>query len=218
MSPDPYFPNSWLLSWKRPIYEPVRCLGSKLDLNFATAFRKVKSSPKTSATRLISSTGVRADVLERSREPYRLAWFRGVFPNKRNKPDTRDFALYRSGWRTREVRCRQRPPDAPGPEPWAIDRASNRQGLRQRPAAPHLWRSSSGLIVQRVDAVRTRQTRPVTDLATKARSKADMRPSRSGPQRKWSPTTKVASPCPQPRLSRAPARIAAISAHYSMET
>src|SRR6202047_1427693 len=58
MSPEPNLPNSYLLSWNSPIYDPVRCLGSKPDSTLATAFMKVKSRPKASDARLISSTGV----------------------------------------------------------------------------------------------------------------------------------------------------------------
>src|SRR3954464_14306941 len=58
MSPEPNFLNSYLLSWNSPIYDPVRCLGSKPDSTLATAFMKVKSRPKASDARLISSTGV----------------------------------------------------------------------------------------------------------------------------------------------------------------
>src|SRR2546429_9213953 len=56
--PEPNLLNSYLLSWNRPIYDPVRCLGSKLDSILATAFMKLKSRPKASEARLISSTGV----------------------------------------------------------------------------------------------------------------------------------------------------------------
>ena len=58
MSPEPNLLNSYLLSWNRPIYDPVRCLGSKPDSILATAFMKLKSRPKASEARLISSTGV----------------------------------------------------------------------------------------------------------------------------------------------------------------
>ena len=34
--PDPYFSNSRLLSWNKPIYDPVRCLGSKPDSIFCS--------------------------------------------------------------------------------------------------------------------------------------------------------------------------------------
>src|SRR6266404_5701204 len=56
--PEPNLLNSYLLSWNRPIYDPVRCLGSKPDSILATAFMKLKSRPKASEARLISSTGV----------------------------------------------------------------------------------------------------------------------------------------------------------------
>src|SRR6478672_10319580 len=60
--PEPNLLNSYLLSWNRPIYDPVRCFGSKPDSILATAFMKLESRPKASEARLISSTGVPAGV------------------------------------------------------------------------------------------------------------------------------------------------------------
>ena len=58
-------PNSWhcLSRWRprwgnRLVYDPVRCFGSKPDSILATAFIKLKSKPKASDARLISSIGV----------------------------------------------------------------------------------------------------------------------------------------------------------------
>src|SRR5262249_543702 len=56
--PEPNLLNSYSLSWNSPIYDPVRCLGLKPDSILATAFMKLKSRPKASEARLISSTGV----------------------------------------------------------------------------------------------------------------------------------------------------------------
>jgi hypothetical protein len=58
ISPDPYFVNSPLLSWNRPMYDPVRCFGLKSDSIFATVLIKPKSKPNASDARLISSRGV----------------------------------------------------------------------------------------------------------------------------------------------------------------
>ena len=42
ISPEPYFANSYLLSWKRPIYDPVRCFGSKSEFDFGNRSHKTK--------------------------------------------------------------------------------------------------------------------------------------------------------------------------------
>ena len=42
MFPEPYSLNSELLSWNRPIYDPVRCFGLKPELDFSHCFHKVE--------------------------------------------------------------------------------------------------------------------------------------------------------------------------------
>jgi hypothetical protein len=44
MSPEPNLLNSYLLSWNSPIYDPVRCFGSKPDSILATAKAHFKTA------------------------------------------------------------------------------------------------------------------------------------------------------------------------------
>ncbi len=77
-------------------------MGLKLDSIFAIVSMKVKSSPSIPDTRLISSTGVPDGMSCReSRTVSAGLVSRGALPNKRNKPSTKDFALFRSAQSTR---------------------------------------------------------------------------------------------------------------------
>ena len=69
MSPEPNFLNSYLLSWNSPIYDPVRCLGSKPDFDLGHGLHEIEIQTE-SVGRALDLFHRRSDrdVLERTQD------------------------------------------------------------------------------------------------------------------------------------------------------